>query len=86
MLKFNTHSISYRHCSRIGLKSFNLYTSSQMRVPLVNCQENTCALSFSRIALSHTARITVWFLKQVTPDQIASTLTQCTTLSVALPN
>jgi len=66
-----------------------LYTRSQVRVPLVNCWKSS--LFFSRTALSHTARNTVWFLTQVTlqfisPDHTAPTLTQWTTVFVVLPN
>ena len=43
--------------------SFNLHTSSQMRLSLVNCQQSS--LSFSRIALSwYRVHDTVWFLGQ----------------------
>jgi len=53
MLTFNTGSVSYNTVAEFVTKIFlfNLYTSSQMRVPLV--------LSLSAGQRSHTARVTV---------------------------
>ena len=39
------------------ISSFNLYMSSQMHVPLVNCRESSS--SFSRTTLSHTEPATL---------------------------
>ena len=71
--------------------SFDLQTtSSQIRVPLVNCQES-CS-SFSRIVLSHTEPASLsgfwsrYTHKFMSSNQTAPTSTHWTTLSVASTN
>jgi len=69
MMWLTTYSISYCHCHRISLKisSFNLHTSSQMRVPQ---QDHHIAgkvlyLSTGQRSHTHTHRprtVIVWFL------------------------
>jgi len=72
--------LSLQNLLKVSL--FKLPTSSQMCMPLVNCQESS--LSFSSKALSHTQPTSLPGL--LSPDQTALTSTQWTTLSVSSPN
>jgi len=66
--------------------SFNLHTSSQLRVPLVNCRESS---NLSAGQCCHTQSLWHCLVSgagNIPSDQIVHTTTQWTTVSVALPN
>jgi len=82
--------VSQNHVNQLStlsqnwLKAFDLHTSSQMCVLLVNCRESS--LSFSRTELSHTEPATLYGFWSTYQHSSTSWSTQWSTLSVAPPN